>query len=249
MVEGMTDLLRSGLRTQTRISEQRSFSTWAGISGLLATVAFIATIGLANLSSVTAPDGPEGMLAYLESVDGAAWSIYAYGIAGIILCIAYVPLAIGAYRLLGRSTGAWYGTASILVGLAVLLPAYVLNMLAPAGLSDVVDVTGAAGATPLYVTYAAAISLGELFFTVGSLLTLCIGPLLWGLMWLRSLEVFRWVGWLGILTAITGAVWFVWLVDSPVIAITLMVNVLLSLGMFIGVSIALLAGSRDAARA
>ena len=107
----------------------------------------------------------------------------------------------------------------------------------------------AAGTHALYVTYAAATSLGELFFTVGSVLTLCIGRLLWGLLWMRTLHRFRWVGWLGVLTGITATVWFVWLVDNPAIAITLMVNVLLSLGLFIGVSIALLAGSRDAARA
>lgn len=245
MAEGAADLLgRHQSRTRASM-QQGSFSTWAGISGLVATLAFIATIGIANLSSVTAPTGPGEMLAYLESVAGAPWPIYGYGIAGVVLCIAYMPMAIGAYRLLGRSTGAWYGTAAIVVGLVVLFPAYVLNMLAPAGLSEAAEVTGAAGSHALYVTYAAATSLGELFFTVGSVLTLCIGPLLWGFLWVRSLNRFRSVGWLGLLTGITGAVWFVWLVDSPAIAITLMGNVLLSLGLFIGVSIALLADSRD----
>ena len=45
--------------------------------------------------------------------------------------VFYIPMSVGLYRLLGMSTTACYGTASVVFGLALLLPAYLINLLPP----------------------------------------------------------------------------------------------------------------------
>lgn len=224
-------------------SQQRAFLRWAGWSGVAATLAFIATI-LMTFGGVASPDGAEDVLRFLDDVAAGGPMQYIYGVAGIILVFLYIPMAVGIYRLLDRSVGAWYGSAAVVLGLMVLLPAYVINLLAPMALVDLAADLGSGGAGAIYADYQVARVLAELFFTVGSVLTLSFGPLLWGVSWLRSRESARWIGWVGVLTGLTGLVWFVWLVENAIFANLLIVNVVLSLVLFAAASLVLVSRSR-----
>lgn len=226
-------------------SQQRSFLKWAGWSGVVGTLAFVVTI-LMTFGGVAGPDGPDDVLRFLDDVAAGGSMEYVYGVAGNVLVFLYVPMAIGVYRFLDRSVGAWYGSVSIVLGLMVLLPAYVINLLAPMALVPLAADVGAAGAGALYADYQIARVVAELFFTVGSVLTLSFGPLIWGVSWLRSQGSGRWIGWTGVLTGITGLVWFVWLIDNAVFANLLIANVVLSLVLFTAVSLVLVSRSRRA---
>ena len=98
---------------------------------------------------------------------------------------------------------------------------------------------GAAGADAIYADYTVARTIAEILFTVGSILTLGIGPALWGIGWLRSSGSSRWLGWTGIVTGVTGMVWFVWLIDNAIVGNVLILNVVVSLVLFAGLSVAL----------
>ena len=75
-------------------------------------------------------------------------------------------------------------------------------------------------------------SAAGLFFTAGSILTLCIGPFLWGVTGLKTGNIAKWVSWTGIITGITGLIWIVWLITSPVVLIILLI-VLGNIGFFL----------------
>lgn len=224
-------------------TEERSFLRWAGWSGLAATLAFVVTIVVTNAGGPASPESSAEILGYLDEVSTSSLGLYAYGIAGIVLCVLYVPMAVGIHRLLGRSTVAWHGSFAVTVGLAVLFPAYLINLLIPAGLSHAAS-DPAIGAESLYAVFAYAEGAAESLFTVGSALSLAIGPLLWGYGWLKADLDRRWIGWVGLVAGITGFVWFVWLLDTPIVLIVLMVNVVASLAMFTGASAALIADGR-----
>lgn len=140
-----------------------------------------------------------------------------------------------------KSNTLWYGALAIVIGLAVLFPAYVINLLAPTAL--VAMSTAGIGAETLLAHYEVARTLAEIFFSVGSILSLGFGPFLLGFEWLSRSRGF--LGWTGVLTGVTGMVWFVWLVDSGVIGIVLIVNVLASLVFFTAVSVALVSEGRS----
>lgn len=226
-------------------SQSRSFLKWAGWSGLIGTLAFIATIVMAT-GGVSAPDGPDDMLRFLDDTSAGGSLEYVYGIAGIVLVVLYIPMSMGVYRLLGKSTAAWYGSAAVVFGLAVLLPAYLINLLPPIAFVPLAAELGEAGSGLLYADYSVVRVVAELFFTVGSVLSLAVGPLLWGLAWLRSMDTSRWLGWTAVITGVSGAVWFVWLIENSVFSVTLIVNVLLSLVFFAGASVVLVARAREA---
>lgn len=44
----------------------------------------------------------------------------------------------------------------------------------------------------------------ELFFTVGSMLSLAVGPVLWGLAWMLTMGSSRWIGRTALITGVTG---------------------------------------------
>lgn len=213
------------------------FSKWAGWSGLVATLAFLATVLVVNLTpSIDELSGPGDMLRYLsDSSEQTAVSI-TYGVAGILFCVLYVPMCAGVNRRFGKTSRSWFGAAAIGVGLGILLPAYVINLLVPLGMVPVAEDLGGASAEALYSINQVADAASLVFFTAGSLLTLAVGPFLWAREILRSGSYARWIGWTGLVTAISGLVWFVWFLDSPVLLIVLIVNVLASLVFFSGVS-------------
>ena len=236
---GDTTERRSSISTASNDTREGSFLRWAGWSGIIGTLAFIATIVMTT-GGVAAPAGPGDIARFLDAVAANGPTEYVYGTAGIALSVLYIPMAFGVYRMLERTTAAWYGTAAVVVGLAVLLPAYVINLLAPFAFVPLGATLGGAGVEALYADYEIARAVAEIFFTVGSLLSLAFGPLAWGNAWLRS-SARRWLGWTAILTGITGMIWFVWLIDDGLIGIVLMVNVLASLVFFTGASVVLVA--------
>ncbi len=224
-------------------SEQASFLRWSGWSGLAATAAFVATI-VATTGSTAPPESVGEVISYLDEVaEGSASHLY--GIAGVVLCLLYVPMAVGVYHLLGRRTLAWFGSGAVVAGLVVLFPAYLVNLIIPAGLASAAAELGDAGADSLYSLHAFASSAAEACFTIGSVLSLAVGPLLWGLAWLRSTTPRRWLGWTAVVTGLTGAVWFVWLSDAAMVLPVLLVNTLLSLVLFTGASASLVAKGRS----
>jgi hypothetical protein len=101
-----------------------------------ASVAFLVTIVVTNVSGVDAPDGAGQITAHLQEVARLAWSMYVYGLAGIVLTVLYVPMAAGVQRYLGGTPAAWFGSAAVVFGLAVLFPAYAISILLPAGRGD-----------------------------------------------------------------------------------------------------------------
>lgn len=222
------------------------FSRWAGWSGIGATIAFIVTVVMTT-GGVAGPDGPGDMTRFAADVSDGGWLGYLYGVAGVVLVVLYMPMAVGLHRMLGRSAITLNGSAAVVFGLAVLLPAYLINLLATFTFAPLAAEVGDVGAVALYADYSIARSTAELFFTVGSILSLGVGPLLWGLAWLRSDVGSRWLGWAGVITGVAGAVWFVWLVDNPLFGIALIVNVLMSLVFFAGASVVLLLRGRSRA--
>lgn len=223
-------------RTQGRL-----FLKAAGWSGLVATLAFIVTIVMSSVGSVAGPESPDDILRFATETADAGSTQYFYGVAGLVMVLLYIPMSIGLYRHLRRSTTAWYGTVAVVAGLGILLPAYIINLLGPTVFAPLADELGSSSAAMLYVDYEIARVMAELFFTVGSVLTLAFGPFLWGLAWFEAKESSRWLGWVGLLTGITGAVWFVWLVDNSAFGYVLILNVVLSLVLFAGVSVVLVA--------
>lgn len=224
-------------------AQSGAFLEWAGWSGLLGTLAFIVTIVMTT-GGVSGPDGSADMARFLADVSDGGSLGYVYGVAGIVLVVLYIPMAVGIYRLLGRSAAAWNGSAAVVFGLAVLLPAYLINLLPSMAFVPLAAELGSTGGEILYADYSIARSGAELFFTVGSVLSLGLGPLLLGLAWLRSSERGRWLGWAGVLTGATGMVWFVWLIDNALFGYLLIANVVVSLVYFTGVSVVLVSRGR-----
>lgn len=238
-----TTLRTPATSATTKDVDERRFLTWAGWSGIAATAAFVAT-SVATTGSPAPPDAAGEMVAYLDAVASSPWVFYTYGICGVVLCLLYAPMSIGVHRLLGRSTMSWFGTAAVLAGLAVLFPAYVVNLLAPGGLAPAATELGEGGADTLFTLHTYAEAAAEMCFTVGSVLSLGIGPLLWGWAWRRSSVRPRWLGWVAVATGISGMVWFVWLAPFTGLVLVIMVNVLLSLLLFAALSVVLLRRGR-----
>lgn len=222
-----------------------AFLRWAGYSGVLASLAFLINGIVANVSGVEAPADAGDIVAYLQDVAQAAWSSYAYGFTGIALVVLYVPMAVGVNRLLGRTPAAWFGTAAVIGGLAVLFPAYVISIAEASGLAPAAAGVGGTGAEALYVTYSYAGAAADVFFAVGSVLSLGFGPLLWAIEWVRSRAARRWLGWAGLVVGVTGMVWLTLGVANPVLTLLVVVNVLVSLVFFTGASLVLVSEGRS----
>lgn len=219
-------------------NDRLRYLKWSGWSGLLASAAFLTTVLVSNLvtSGTEPPAGPSDMVRYFSDISENPAGFVAYGTAGIVLSILYIPMSFGVYRMLQRTTIAWFGTAAVVIGLGILLPAYVTNILLANGLAPAAAEVGEAGNAPLFVVYEFASSAAAVFFTVGSILTLAIGPGLWAVEALKSRVLSTWLAWTGVVVGVSGLVWFVWFVSSPLVLIALIVNGLASLILFTGLS-------------
>lgn len=241
----MTDQLTRPEATTTHTSDEGRFLRWAGWSGLVATFLFLTTVAATFLGGPAQPEGPGDVLGYMSEVAAGPFQNYLYGIAGIAFCVIYIPMLFGVHRLLGRTVPVWFGTAAMVMGMALLLPAYVISTMEP-GIGEAAAQLGSAGADAAYAVYGTLATASTIFFTVGSVLTLCFGPLIWSAEALRAGSHARWLGWMGILTGVTGLVWFVWFSESGVILMVLIANVVASLVYFFGLSAVLLGRGRAA---
>lgn len=235
--------------THVTAADARGGSTFlraAGYCGLVASLAFLTTGVMSSVAAVPPPTGPGDIAAHLQDVAQLGWPAAVYGVAGIALVVAYLPMAVGIHALLGRTPTAWFGTAAVIVGLAVLVPAYVVSLLTPAGLAPAAAEVGVAGAEALYVTYASAGAVASVCFAVGSALSLGIGPLLWGVEWVRSRDTGRWLGWAAVVVGVTGVAWLSLDLDGPVLPLVVALNALVALVVFSGMSVVLVAAGRPA---
>lgn len=223
---------------------QSKFKKWAGWCALIASLAYLTTVIVPSLGSPAKPENSNEIAEYLAKTSDNVVSSYIYGFGGILFCVLYIPLCIGVFWLMGRTSSALLGSLAVAIGLGILLPAYVAAMLPAAGLVPAADELGISGNAALFAIYAVVNAAAGIFFTVGSILTLAIGPFLWGVTGLKFGGIAGWLAWTGVITGITGLVWFVWLINSPIVLIILIVNVLASLIFYTALAIALLKASK-----
>lgn len=221
--------------TTSRPTNDRFLRT-AGWSGIAATLAYAVTIVVNNIAPISSPEGPAEMADYLDEVAATAWSPITYGVFGIVMALVYIPMAVGVHRTLGRSTRSWFGTAAVVSGVSLLVPAYVIALIPAASLTSVAETVSAEALWPLYAMLA---DTALLLFVIGSFLSLAIGPFLWGLERLRVVGRTCWIGWTGVVTGITGLVWVGLIVGTAPIAL-LLGHVLGGVVMFTALSVALI---------
>ena len=242
----MVDQLTQPTRAQPQAAaEGRRFLRWAGWCGLIASALYLLTVVVTNLGGPARPDGPADVLGYLSEVAASPAKSYIYGIAGIGFCVIYVPMLLGVYRLLGRTVAAWFGTAALVMGMVLLLPAYVISTMQP-GIGETASRLGGAAADSAYAVYGTLATASTVFFTVGSVLTLSFGPLLWSVEALRTRAFARRLAWTGVVTGVSGLSWFVWFFEIGLVLPVLIVNVLSSLVFFFALSAVLVAQGRQA---
>ena len=215
-------------------SEHRRFMTWAGWSGLAASIAYITTIVATNLlGSVEPYDGPQDVGRYLEEVGDDVVRYYVYGIAGIVMCVLFTPFAIAVYSKLRRGAAAGLGSLAMIVGLMMLVPGYAVSILEAAALAPVATELGADANGAIYATAEAGEAIAAIFFSLGSVLTLCFAPLLWAIDGRRQNALPSWLIGTGVVVGVTGLVWFVWFHETPIILVALLLNLVASLVFFI----------------
>ncbi len=242
----MTDqLTRPAVSSTGAPADEGRFLRWAGWSGLIASALFLLTVLTTFAGGPAAPEGPSDILGYFSEIVASPTQNYVYGIAGIAFCIIYIPMLVGVHRLLGRTVPVWFGTAAMIMGMATLLPAYVVVTMEP-GIGSVMATLGSAGADAAYAVNGTLGQVNAVAFTVGSILTLSFGPALWAVEALRSGAIAKWLAFAGVVTAVSGLVWFVWLSESGVVLGVLMVNVVASLVFFFGLSAGLVRRGRAA---
>ena len=211
----------------------------AGIAGLIASAAFITT-GVLN-STGTAVEGPATAAdvgRYLDAVNATMVPLVLAGLAGLTLCVFYIVMSRGVTAHLGGDRRAAVGTRITVWGLVALVPAYVLHLAVTGGFT-IMDAHGDVSDARLLQLHDAA-QLGiTVSFAVGSLLSLGLGPLLWGLSGRANGKIPASLGRLLIAVGCTGIVWAA-PVETPVVFMLIMVNVLASLVAFIALSRALL---------
>lgn len=211
-----------------------SFLRAAGWSGIVATIAYAITIVVNSIAPIGSPDAPADMASYIDEIGANTWSPVTYGVLGIALCLIYIPMAAGVHRLLGRGTVSWFGTAAVVLGLLLLVPAYVIGLIPVAAFASAADVLGSAESLwPLYTTLSGA---AEIFFVAGSILSLAIGPLLWGIERLRTVSRTCWIGWTGVVSGLTGVVWVILVVGTPPLPL-LLAHIIAGVVMFTALSV------------
>lgn len=225
--------------TEMSDREQDRFSRWAGHLGLVAAAAYLTTVVATSLlGSVEAYETPDDIVRYLDEVADTAYRPLLYGIAGIVMSVLFVPLAVAGYRALRRTALAGLGAIALAIGLVSLIPAYVMNIVEGTVLASAASDLGGGSGEALYVTTEFASGVATVSFTVGSSLTLGVTPLLWAIEGRRTGTFSGWVNWAGLITGVTGLVWFVWFFESAVTLPVLLVNVVASLVYFVGISLA-----------
>jgi hypothetical protein len=211
--------------------------TWAGWSGLVASAAYITTIAATSLlGSVEPSDGPDDIIRYLQDVGDNEIRSYVYGIAGIVMSILFIPYGVAVYSKLNRGAAAAFGSLAMVVGLVMLIPAYAISILEATALASAATELGTGGAEAMYALHQAGEVTAGISFTVGSVLTLCLAPLLWAIEGRRSGTLPAWLTRAGFVVAVTGLVWFVWVYETPIILGVLLLNVVASLVFFIALA-------------
>lgn len=234
------------------VTEQGRFAKLAGVCGFAATVAYLVTILAASLlGRPEVYDGPDDVVRYFSDVSDQSTGPIVYGVAGIAMCLLFLPLGAAVFEAMQRTALAALGSLAMVVGLLALMPAYAISIIEATVLSAAADDVGADSAGALYTVAETTGGVSTISFTVGSILTLGISPLLWGLTGLRSGALTPWLARTAVVVGVTGAIWFVWLFETPVVLTVLLVNVAASLVLFAGLSRKLIAGDRahDAALA
>ena len=127
---------------------------------------------------------------------------------------------------------------SVIAGLAILVPAYVLAGAATTGLLNAYD--SGVGNEALLAIHEFSASATEIFFAAGSVLSLGFGPLLWGLAGRQTRTIPTWMSRLALLVGTTGLVWALPPSEHPIPTVLVLVNVLGSFVLFGGLSRALL---------
>lgn len=210
------------------------FGWWAGMTGLAASVAFVIT-AVTN-GSVEDPESSGDMTQFLVDVSDNEAALFVYGLAGVALCLLYIPMSVGVTSLLGGSAHARLGTIAVVAGLGTLLPAYLMAVAGPIGLSRAAEGAETVDLVSFYAVYEFVSLAAELLFQVGSLLSLGIGIVLWGV---AARSSGRLPSWLGALLVGAGVLGFVWVIppsDNPVQLIVVLVNVIASLVAFVAIS-------------
>jgi hypothetical protein len=188
------------------------------------------------LGSVESYEGPADTVRYLEEVGDSSTKSYVYGIAGIVMCLLFMPLGVATYRVLRRGAMAGLGSLAMVVGLAMLVPAYAMSILEATALASAATELGASGAEALYVVREAGGVIQAIFFVVGSVLTLSAAPLLWAIEGRRTGALPTWLNRAGLVVGISGLVWLVFYFETPVILGAILVNVVASLVFFVALS-------------
>ena len=214
----------------------------AGIAGLVASAAFVAT-GVLNSTgtAVEAPDAPSDIGRYVDDVDASMIPLGLYGVAGLALCFFYIVMSRAVTAHVGGDRRAAAGTAATIRGLVALVPAYLLHLAVTGGFSILHSQSNISDAGLLDLHDAAHVGIA-VSFAVGSLLSLGIGPLLWGLSGRAHDTIPAWLSRLLIAVGCAGLVWAI-PVENPVVFAVVMVNVLGALVAFIALSRSLLKAS------
>ena len=214
----------------------------AGIAGLVASVAFVTTGVLTSSgTAVDEPDTASDIGRYLGDVDDNIVALGIYGLAGVILCGFYIVMSRAMTAHLGGDRPATLGTRATIWGLITLVPAYLLHLGVTGGLSVLESQSDISDATLLDMHDGALVAIA-VSFAVGSLLSLGVGPLLWGLSGRANRTVATWLSRLLVVVGATGLVWAV-PIEHPVVFIVTMVNVLGALVAFVALSWSLIRAS------
>ena len=215
----------------------------AGWFGLAGSAAYLTTGVLANIGASIDPAESAGDTGrYLADIEAVAAGHIAYGLAGIALCLLYVPMAKATTGLLGGSQRARQGTFAIIAGLLALIPAYVASIVSSGGVVTIARHTAVTD-SQLFGLLEALDVVSTASFAVGSFLSLGVGPLLWGLAAAGATPFPRWVRNLFLSLGATGVVWI--LPMSTVLIVPLMINVLASLTAYTALSVVLVRRARS----
>lgn len=204
-----------------------------GIYGLAASAAYLATGVLTGIiGGIEPPESAADMDRYLAEVRDAPLGFVLFAIAGIALCVLYVPMSRAVTSLLGARRTASAGTTSVIAGLIILVPAYVIAAAGSVGLVNRQD--AGTGTETLFDAHELMSTAAEVSFGLGSLLSLGVGPFLWGLAARTGRDIPRRVSGLAIVVGMTGLVWAVppSVRPDPVV----LINVLGSLVLFVALS-------------
>lgn len=213
-------------------ANDRSTLRWGGLYGLAASAAFLMSGVLTSvIGGIEPPESVADMDRYLAEVGEAPIGFVLYAIAGLALCVLYVPMSRAITELLRDRRAARAGTTSVIAGLLILVPAYVIAV-ASVGLVNRHD--AGTDTETLFDAYEFLSTAAEFSFGLGSLLSLGVGPLLWGLAGRAGREIPRSLSGLAIVIGVSGLVWAIPPSVRP--ALIVMVNVLGSLVLFVALS-------------